>query len=244
MTENPSTILISGGSRGLGAAMVGDCLTRGHRVITFSRRESDALKALGENHGERLIWEALDATDTDAVTHFVKRMTGRFGRIDALVNNAAVSLEQLFPLTSPEAVETTLSINLKACMVLTQLVSRNMLAHSAGNIINIGSILGSRGYKGTAVYSATKAALEGFTRSLARELGSRGIRVNCIAPGFIATEMTEGLDPKQRRQIERRTPLGRLGEVEDVLGPLRFLLSPDATFFTGQIMVVDGGLTC
>ncbi|CAM2011343.1 SDR family NAD(P)-dependent oxidoreductase [Acanthopleuribacter pedis] len=244
MFANQKTILISGGSRGLGAAMVADSLEHGHRVITFSRRASDDLKRLGDAFGERLVWEALDATDTDAVTHFVKRMIADHGRIDALVNNAAVSLEQLFPLTSPEAVERTLTINLTACMVLTQLVSRNMLAHSAGNIINIGSILGSRGYKGTAVYSATKAALEGFTRSLARELGSRGIRVNCIAPGFIETDMTEGLDPKQRRQIERRTPLGRLGRVEDVLGLLRFLLSEDAAFMTGQVLVVDGGLTC
>ena len=119
-----------------------------------------------------------------------------------------------------------------------------MLNQNEGTIINISSIVGLRGFKGTAVYGATKAALDGFTRSLARELGSKGIRVNSIAPGFMDTDMTKNMTERKKAQIIRRTPLGRLGRVEDVTGIVKFLLSSEAGFITGQSFVVDGGLTC
>jgi 3-oxoacyl-[acyl-carrier protein] reductase len=142
-----------------------------------------------------------------------------------------------------EDIDTVVDLNLKGTIYLTRLVSRRMLAHRSGHIVNISSIVGRAGYRGLAVYSATKAALDGFTRALARELGSRGIVVNGIAPGYLRTEMSHGLDDDQLNQIVRRTPAGRLGEAEDVARAVLFLTDPRNDYITGQILVVDGGLT-
>jgi 3-oxoacyl-[acyl-carrier protein] reductase len=143
-----------------------------------------------------------------------------------------------------EDVDTVVDLNLKGTIYMTRLVSRRMLAHGGGYIVNISSIVGLSGYRGLAVYSATKAALDGFTRALARELGSRGIVVNGVAPGYLRTEMSHGLDEAQLGQIVRRTPAGRLGEPSDVARAVQFLTDPANTYLTGQILVVDGGLTC
>ena len=134
--------------------------------------------------------------------------------------------------------------NLKGTFHLTRRVCRRMLTLGWGRIINISSIVGLSGYRGLSVYSATKAGLDGFTRSLARELGSRNITVNSVAPGYLTTEMTEELDEKQRGQIVGRTPLGRMGTAADVAGAVHFLAGDDAAFITGQVLVVDGGMSC
>ena len=146
----------------------------------------------------------------------------------------------------PEAViDQLVQINLSGTLKLSRQVIRSMLlAPGPGVILNISSIIGLRGYRGLAAYAATKAGMDGITRALARELGSRKIRVNSIAPGYLTTEMTGELDEEQRQQIVRRTPLGRLGTPEDVLGSVRFLLSDAAEFITGQTLVIDGGITC
>jgi 3-oxoacyl-[acyl-carrier protein] reductase len=135
-------------------------------------------------------------------------------------------------------------LNLKGTFYVTRAASRAMLARRSGAIVNISSIVGLSGYRGLSVYAATKAALDGFTRSLARELGSRGITVNSVAPGYLRTEMSHGLDEAQLGQIVRRTPLGRLGEPEDVARMVLFLSAPENSYITGQVFVVDGGLTC
>ena len=144
----------------------------------------------------------------------------------------------------PADVERVIMINLTGTLLLTRLAVRLMLVRSRGNVISISSIIGLRGYAGLAAYSATKAGLDGMTRGLARELGPRNIRVNSIAPGYLETDMSHGLDMAQRDQIVRRTPLGRLGVPSDVVGAVHFLLSPDSAFITGQVLVIDGGITC
>jgi 3-oxoacyl-[acyl-carrier protein] reductase len=141
-------------------------------------------------------------------------------------------------------VDEVVDLNLKRTIYVTRAAGRVMLARRSGAIVNISSVIGLSGYRGLSVYGATKAALDGFTRGLARELGSRGITVNSVAPGYLRTEMSHGLDGDQLGQITRRTPLGRLGEPQDVARIVLFLSDPANTFITGQVVVVDGGLTC
>nr|BFE60214.1 3-oxoacyl-[acyl-carrier-protein] reductase [Dactylosporangium thailandense] len=237
--------VVSGGSRGLGLALVTDFLRRGHRVATFSRTESAELAALREATEPGLLsWSALDGTDAEAVDGFVRAAVRRHRRIDVLVNNAAVGLEGLLTLTSAAAIDAALRTNLTLPVLLTRACLKPMLARRSGVVINLSSINGLRGQAGVAVYGAAKAALDGLTRSLAREAGPAGVRVVSVAPGYFDSDMTAGIGEQQRRRIVRRTPLGRLGSVEDVLGVVRFLTSPAAAFITGQTIAVDGGYTC
>ncbi len=168
----------------------------------------------------------------------------RFGRIDVLVNNAGQGVEGVLPTMRVSEIVEAVDVNLTATLVLCQTCSRVMLRQGAGCVINISSINALRGQGGVAIYSATKAALDGLTRSLARELGSRNIRVNSVAPGYFESDMVKGLSEERKSRIERRTPLGRLARVEEVANAIYFLASDQASFITGQTIVVDGGLTC
>lgn len=235
-----SIVIVSGGSKGLGRGLCEALLADGHTVATFSRSPTPFVEA----ERERFVWQAVDATDRDAVKRFVHDIKQRFGRIDGVVNNAGVAVEGVLPLVREDDVRRVISTNLEAAIHLAQVASRVMLAQQDGSIVNISSIVGLRGYAGLSVYSATKGALDAFTRSLARELGPRGIRVNSVAPGYLDTELSATLDPEQKGQIVRRTPLGRLGTAADVAGAVGFLLSPAARFITGITLVVDGGITC
>lgn len=235
-------VIVSGGSRGLGAALCERFLRAGLRVATFSRK-AGPLNDRFQGH-ERFHWQAVDVGDCRATRSFVLDVVRRWQRVDGLVNNAGMSMDQLLALSTDEAMERTIAINMTGALQLTRAAVRVMMAGGGGCVVNVSSILGQRGFKGTSVYAATKAGLEGFSRSLAREVGARGIRVNSIAPGFIETDMTTAMSASQREQILRRTPLGRLGRVEDVVDAVWFLLSPAASFITGQTLVVDGGLTC
>jgi 3-oxoacyl-[acyl-carrier protein] reductase len=241
-----AVVVVSGGSRGLGQAIVAAMLAEGCKVATFSRSRTPFISQLVDDPALRdaFHWQALDATDHAGVKAFAQQVQVKFGRIDVLINNAGVNLDQVLAMTQDEEIDNLLSLNLASVIKLSRQVSRVMLARGGGNIINISSVIGTRGFKGTSVYSATKAALDGLSRSLARELGARGIRVNSIAPGFLATDMTGHMPAAQKAQILRRTPLGRLGEAADVVGLIRYLISDDASFITGQTFVVDGGLTC
>jgi 3-oxoacyl-[acyl-carrier protein] reductase len=191
----------------------------------------------------RFYHEAFDLADRAACDTFVRGVCERFGGVDVLVNNAGVARQGVLGLFRDEDVDSVVDLNLKATIHITKLVVRRMLAQESGRIINVSSVIGLSGYRGLSVYGATKAALDGFTRGLARELGSRGITVNSVAPGYLLTEMSRELNDDQLGQIVRRTPLGRLGTGEDVVGAVRFLAGPDAGFISGQVLVVDGGLS-
>jgi 3-oxoacyl-[acyl-carrier protein] reductase len=244
VTERRS-VLVTGGSRGLGAAIVQSFLDCGDRVATCSRTATPATEAWigGPGVEGRFHHELVDLSDQDACESFVAGVIERFGGIDVLVNNAGVAREGVLALVRADDVDAVVDLNLKATIQLTRLVVRRMLPRGSGRVINISSVVGLSGYRGLSVYSATKAALDGFTRALARELGGRGITVNSVAPGYMRTEMSHGLDEGQLEQIVRRTPAGRLGEPEDVAAAVRFLTSPEAAFITGHVLVVDGGLS-
>lgn len=242
MTSERLHVIVSGGSRGLGLATVRSLLDAGYCVATFSRSQTDALREIAEHVGdERLIFASVDAADTEALRKFVKDCHKNWGRIDALINNAGIAYDNVLAMMPDDEIERMLDVNLKASILLAKECSRIMLTQTSGNIINISSIIAENGFRGLSAYAATKAGLIGFTRSLARELGARNIRVNAVAPGYLETDMSGSLDPAQRTQIERRTPLGRLGTVDDIVPVIHFLLSSHSQFITGQVLTVDGG---
>jgi len=246
MSETSKVILISGGSRGLGCAIAKDLLQAGHRVATFSRSSTDFVQeqTQADPDGNRFVWRSLDGCDFDGVRQFVREIEERFGPIEVLINNAGVGVDGMLSTMRDDDVHLGVSLNLEAALQLTRTCLKSMLREQSGCIINVTSVNGIRGFSGVSVYSATKAALDGLTRSLAREVGPMGIRVNAIAPGYFESAMTEGLTERQKAWIVRQTALRRLGETEDMLGVVRFLMSNEAAFITGQTMVVDGGLTC
>lgn len=244
MSDSVRTVLISGGSKGLGAALVEHFLELGDRVATFSRAPTDQVEDWCERFSDRFYYASLSLTDKPAVKQFVDDVQLKLGDVDVLVNNAGMAISNLLPLFTDDDVDTVIDLNLKGTLYLSKLVSRPMLSLGWGRIINISSIVGLSGYRGLSVYGASKAGQDGFTRALARELGSRNITVNSVAPGFLSTEMNEELDGAQTRQIVKRTPMGRLGDTSDVTAVVGFLASRQADFITGQVITVDGGITC
>jgi 3-oxoacyl-[acyl-carrier protein] reductase len=242
----PRVALVTGGSRGLGAGLVEAFLEDGYCVETCARTTTDTVRAWEDDpeYKERFHFSTADVSDPVQADRFVKEAATRWGRIDVLVNNAGVAREGVIGLFGDEALDQVIDLNLKGTVYVTRAASRVMLSRRAGAIVNISSVVGLSGYRGLSVYGATKAALDGLTRALARELGSRGITVNSVAPGYLRTEMSHGLEEDQLGQIARRTPLGRLGEPEDVARAVLFLTDPANKFLTGQVIVVDGGLTC
>lgn len=241
----PLTTVISGGSRGLGLAVVERLLERGDSVATFSRSGSAALDSLLAAHPDRFHAEQVDAAGPDALRDFVDRVAGRFGRIDHCIANAAVAHEGLVATVRDDEIEAMLDVNLRGSIVLVRECVRQMLIRPvdarAASVVVISSVVAGRGSSGLAVYAATKSGLEGFAKSLAREVGPRGIRVNVVAPGFLETDLSASLSDRDRGRIARRTPLGRLGRPEDVVGAIDFLTSPRAAFITGQVLTIDGG---
>lgn len=246
--DGPPVAVISGGSRGLGLALVGLFLERGWNVATFSRSATEALGTLLAEHGAegtgRLIWLSADGQSSEDIAGVVRSVVDRWSRIDALVNNAGIGLDGLLAMMRTEDMDRVLDVNLRGAILLTQACVRQMIRRGAGSVVNISSVNGVRGHSGVAVYSATKAALDGMTRSLARELGPRNIRVNSVAPGYFESDMAAGLEEDAVARIRRRTPLGRLADQREISEAIHFLASEQGSFITGQVLVVDGGLTC
>jgi 3-oxoacyl-[acyl-carrier protein] reductase len=223
--------------------MVQAFLDHGDSVATCSRSATDEVARWQASHATSFLYREADVASRADCERFISAVIEEFGHIDVLVNNAGVAREGVLGIFQDEDVDAVVDLNLKGTLYMTRVVLRRMLRQGAGSIINISSIVGLSGYRGLSVYGATKAALDGLTRALARELGPRGITVNSIAPGYLRTEMSHGLDEDQLGQVVRRTPAGRLGEPQDVAAAAMFLASPEARFITGHVLVVDGGLT-
>lgn len=235
-------VVISGGSRGLGQAIVTGLLKAGYRVSTFSRNKTKFVEQQVDD--ESFYFSPADLSDSSTLTRFLKSAEQRFGVPYGLINCAAIAAHGTLAMTPEETIKDLVTVNVEGTLKLTRLVVRRLLLGKAGGVIlNISTISSLRGFKGLAAYAYTKGGINSFTRALARELGPQNIRVNSIAPGYYDTEMSRGLSEKHRQQILRRTPLGRLGRPEDVVGPVLFLLSEQASFVNGQTLVVDGGAT-
>jgi 3-oxoacyl-[acyl-carrier protein] reductase len=240
-----SNVLVTGASRGLGLAIARVLAAGGHRVIAVARREGaelEAARAASKTAGSGVIeFRACDLAETQELGAWVRGIRDEFGPIFGLVNNAGLGTAGLLGAMRDEEIERLIRLNTLSPIVLTKYVARTMMAQREGRIVNIASIVAATGYSGLSVYSATKASLVGFTRSLARELGQLGITVNAVAPGFIDTAMTEALSPEQRSKIAGRSALKRLADAEDVARSDEFLLGPGARNITGTVLTVDAG---
>jgi 3-oxoacyl-[acyl-carrier protein] reductase len=235
-----SVTVVSGGSRGLGLAIVQSVVDRGAKVATFARTITPELEALAAAHPDRVHVASVDATDSKALTAFVKEAEAKLGPIDSLVNNAAIGQDSLHIHTSPAKIEQIVATNLTAPLVLTRTVLRRILAGPGrGRIVFVTSICAQRGYAGLVAYSSTKGGLDSAMRAIAREMHGR-VLANSIAPGFFASEMSSVLGQTQLDAITRRTPTGLLVEPENIV-PYVDLLLFDDTNTNGQVLVVDGG---
>jgi len=238
-------IVVTGGSRGLGLAIAVALRDAGYRVVAVARSQSEELGRAMVEHGAagELSFVSCDLAEIDGLPTLVSGVRKRFGPIYGLVNNAGIGTGGVLATMPEGQIERLVRLNTLSPLVLTKYAVRSMMAHGEGRIINIASIVGATGYSGLSVYSATKASLIGFTRSLAREVGKLGITVNAVAPGFVDTEMTHSMDEKQRRQIARRSALNRLANARDVADAVAFLVSDKARNITGTVLTVDAGNT-
>lgn len=236
-------VIVTGGSRGLGLAIARHLVGSGYRVIAVARKESEELKAEIARSNGALGFAAFDLGEIDAIPDFVLRLKKDFGAPYGLVNNAALGTEGLLATMHNSQIEALTRVNVTAPIVLSKYVVRNMMSAGEGRIVNIASIIASTGYSGLSVYGATKAALVGFTKSLAREVGRLGITVNAVAPGFISTEMTASLGDEGQAKIAGRAALRRLALPEDVANAVGYLLDEKARNVTGTVLTVDAGAT-
>jgi 3-oxoacyl-[acyl-carrier protein] reductase len=230
------TALVTGASRGIGRAIATELARAGATVVIGYRSGADEAAGLAQELGGRAIQADVSAPD-DA-----KRLVDEAGELDILVNNAGVTRDGVLARMSDDDWRSVIETNLSSVFYTCRAVSRGMMKRRAGSIVNISSIVGVHGNWGQANYAASKAGIIGFTKSLAQELGSRGVRANVVAPGYIQTQLTDVIPAEAREKMLGLTPLGRLGEPEDVAGAVRFLCSDEASFITGEVLLVDGGL--
>ncbi|MBX2811525.1 MAG: SDR family oxidoreductase [Myxococcales bacterium] len=240
-------VIVTGGSRGLGAAFVEALLTDGYRVSACSRTPSDFTERMQKAHRKQFFYQACEVGNSDGVDSFVNTAIDEAGEdtLWGLINNAGIARTGILASFPNIESESILRVNLLGAIQVCRAATRYLLKSSqGGRILNISSIIGSRGYNGMAAYSASKAGMDGVTRALARELGRRQVTVNSVCPGYVETEMSSTLSSTQLAQISRRTPIGRLATEEDVVELVRFLLSDRAAMITGQCILVDGGISC
>jgi len=231
---------VTGGSRGIGAAVARELAAAGARVaVNYRSSAAEAEEIAAEIGGLAVAGNVGDPEEARAI---VERAESELGDLDILVNNAGITRDTLIARMSDEDWDEVIATNLSAAFYTCRAVSRKMLRRRSGSIVNMTSYVGLHGNPGQANYAATKAGLIGLTKSLAKELGNRGVRVNAVAPGYITTDITSGLSDEIRDFLLAATPLGRLGEPRDVARAVRFLSSDEAAFITGEVLLVDGGL--
>jgi 3-oxoacyl-[acyl-carrier protein] reductase len=235
-------VVVTGGSRGIGLGITRRLVEKGFQAIAIARKESSELTAAMQNAGS-IHFVPFDLADIEGIGDLVRGLRKDFGPIYGLVNNAGMSAEGALALMQSSHMEQVVRLNTLSPMVMTKYVVRSMMADGGGRIVNMASITAFTGYSGLSVYSATKASLLAFTRSLAREVGRMGVNVNAVAPGFVDTDMTHSLKDEHREQVVRRSALRRLVDVEDVADAVEFLLSDRAKNITGTVLTVDAGST-
>jgi 3-oxoacyl-[acyl-carrier protein] reductase len=236
--------VITGAGRGIGRAIALKFADAGADVVCVSRTAENSEKVAGEVRtlGRRAWAHAVDVADAAAVASASEKILADAGRVDVLVNNAGITRDGLLMRMSEEDWDAVLNTNLKGAFSFTKAFSRAFLKQRSGRIINVTSVIGLIGNAGQCNYAASKAALIGFTKSIARELASRGITCNALAPGFIETDMTGALSPEMRTEVLQKIPLNCLGRPEDIAEAALFLASPSARYITGQVLTVDGGM--
>ncbi|MGA3267088.1 MAG: 3-oxoacyl-[acyl-carrier-protein] reductase [Verrucomicrobiota bacterium] len=236
--------VVTGAGRGIGRAIALNFAAEGAEVVCISRTQENSDKVAGEIRalGRKAWAHAVDVADAAAVSAAAEKILAECGKVDILVNNAGVTRDGLLMRMSDADWDTVLNTNLKGAFLVTKAFSRAMIKARSGRIINVTSVIGLIGNAGQCNYAASKAGLIGFTQSAAKELASRGITVNAIAPGFIETDMTAEMKPEMREAILRQIPLGRFGQAEDIAGVALFLASAAARYVTGQVLTVDGGM--
>lgn len=244
MTLTDQIALVTGASRGIGQAIALRLAAEGAMVVATARN-TDRIHSWAAEAGEpgkRVVPMALDVTDGSACEKLIDDVTTRHGRLDVLVNNAGVTKDGLFMSMSDEDFDFVLQTNLHGAFRLMRGAVRHMVRARRGRIVNISSVTGVMGNAGQANYAASKAGLIGLSKSLAKEVGKRGVTCNVIAPGFIETDMTEVLPDKLKEEVKKIIPLQRMGKAEEVAGLAAFLSGPDSSYITGQVFLVDGGL--
>jgi 3-oxoacyl-[acyl-carrier protein] reductase len=235
-------IIVTGASRGIGLAIASRCVQDGFAVVAVSRSSSPELDNLIQASSPLVTHLPFDLSDVDLIPDLVRNIVRTYGVPYGLINNAAIGLDGFLATQHQSDIRRTLTVNLESPIVLSKYVLRHMLRSQSGRIISISSIVAETGFAGLSVYAATKAGVEGFTRSLAREVGKSQITVNAIAPGFIETDMTAGLEGTRLDAIRRRTPLD-LARPTDIAGTVSFLLGTSGDRITGSIITIDGGST-
>jgi len=233
--------LVTGASRGIGKAIAEQLKADGATVIGTATTDGGAEK-ISEYLGDSGKGMCLNVTDADSVAAVIKQIESDFGNVSILVNNAGITRDTLLMMMKDEQWQDIIDTNLTSIFRLSKAVLRKMMKARKGRIINIGSVVGSTGNPGQTNYSAAKAGLLGFTKSLAREIGSRNITVNAVAPGFIDTDMTKELAEEQKAALVGSIPLGRLGDPADIANAVAFLASPDASYISGETLHVNGGM--
>ena len=239
-------VLITGASRGIGQATALKLAQKGYDLaLNYYSSEQNAreVQAQCQQYGINARIYQADVTNYEQCETMVQQVLDDFGHIDGLVNNAGRTKDGLLLRMQPQAFDDIIQANLRSTFNMTKLVSASMVKQKSGAIVNISSVVGIYGNGGQCNYAASKAGIIGFTKSIAKELGSRGIRVNAVAPGFIQTDMTTTLKPQYQEAIVNRTSLRRMGTAEDVANAVAFLLSPEAAFITGQVLAVNGDLS-
>ncbi len=237
--------LVTGASRGIGRAIAEKLAADGSNVVLAARTAAacePVAEAIADAHGVETLCLAIDVGDADSVSAGVKAAIERFGHIDNLINNAGITRDGLLMRLKDDDWDTVLRTDLSGVFLCSRAVLRSMLRRRQGRIVSISSVVGLMGNGGQTNYAAAKAGVHGFTKALAREVASRSITVNAVAPGYVESDMTDDLGEETKQRLQEQIPLGRMGSGDDIAGVVSFLLSDDASYITGQVVSVDGGM--